>query len=240
MEIISLKQVATLQAEAQRAYILKAEMELRKMATGHEDISPDHFNVRITFQQLLGFMEDQIRKGLKQVSQVWVQVSVNKAEMAKLRSKTEGIDSGDADISAVITNASQVTYLKKHLDHEEIKTRLENNSKVLGELRTKLERERRAALRLDDENKRVKKYLEDLKRVAAFLKADIRKQETASARIQKHLQHDDSKTVRKIKTLRKGKEQVMTVEQYLKLNAEVDRLDHEVQRWRKKSQCLTC
>ncbi|XP_066942795.1 uncharacterized protein [Macrobrachium rosenbergii] len=217
---------------------MKAQMELQKMATGYEDISPDNFNVRITFQQLLGFMEDQVRKGLKQVSQVWVQVSVKKTELGKLRTKAEGIDSGDADVSADITNASQVTYLKKRLDHEEIKTRLENNSKVLGDLRGKLERERRTALRLDDENKRVKTYLGELKSLTAFLKAEIRKQETASARIQKHLQQEDSRTVRKMKTLQKGKEQVMTVEQYLKLSAEVDRLNHEVQRWRKKNQTL--
>ncbi|XP_064101003.1 uncharacterized protein LOC135211666 [Macrobrachium nipponense] len=183
-------------------------------------------------------MEDQVRKGLKQVSQVWVQVSVKKAELGKLRSKAEGIDSGDADVSADITNASQVTYLKKRLDHEEIKTRLENNSKVLGDLREKLERERRTSLRLDDENKRVKTYLGELKCLATFLRAEIRKQETASARIQRHLQQEDSRTVRKMKTLQKGKEQVMTVEQYLKLSAEVDRLNHEVQRWKKKNQTM--
>ncbi|KAK7068338.1 hypothetical protein SK128_006818 [Halocaridina rubra] len=185
---------------------MKAQQELIKLATGYDCGTLDAYSVRMTFHQLQGFMEEHMRKGLKQVSQVWVQVTVLKSELAKLKPNLDG-KNGILDFDLEAAAESQVTYLKKQLEHEEVKTRLEDNSRNVGQLRMKLETQRRRANKLEDENKKARTYLEELKSQALVLDGELNKLSDTSTRINNHLDQQDYRIRKRIEAMNKEKRQ---------------------------------
>ncbi|KAG7174575.1 hypothetical protein Hamer_G016481 [Homarus americanus] len=230
-------QVAVLEAEARKGELERAQQELFRLASGYDHDSHTTPRTRLTFTQLLRFMEDQVRGDLKQTSQVWVEVALLRAHLAKLKSRLEqGHEGPDADPDTQPT--SQVNFLKKQLEHEDVKTRVDHNSRTLTHLLRQLEKERRRANRLAEENQAKTTMVGELKDQEALLQEEVRRLSQSSTRIDAHVRLHDLRTDKRLAAVRATQDPVMTVEEYLCLNADVHKLQKEVASWRNKADAL--
>ncbi|ROT70557.1 hypothetical protein C7M84_011164 [Penaeus vannamei] len=234
-------QVAFLEAEARRSDLYKSLRELNKLACGQDSSAGSGHRIRITFDSLQRFMEEQVRTRLKQVSQVSVQVALLKGDLTKLKSRLEKREEDFLDANAEGNATSQVNYLKKHLEHEEVKTRVEDNGKVLASLRQKLDSNRRKLNRLEEEQQHKGTRLEELKSQAVMLEEDLTRLSSSNSRITSHVNQQNATTRRRLQALKdNSKKPMITVEEYLKLNSKVQMLEKEVKRWSKKADTLRC
>ncbi|XP_042873426.1 uncharacterized protein LOC122254025 [Penaeus japonicus] len=235
------RQVSLLEAEARRSDLFKSHRELNKLACGQDSRPGNDHRIRITFDQLQRFMEEQVRTRLKQVSQVSVQVALLKGDLTKLKSRLEKREEDVLDANAEGNATSQVNYLKKRLEHEEVKTRVENNGRLLASLRNKLDGNRRRLNRLEEDQQHKTTRLEELKGQAAMLEEELARISSSNSRITSHVNQQDATTRRRLQALKNSsKEQTITVEEYLKLNSQVQMLEKEVKRWSKKADTLRC
>ncbi|XP_047488659.1 uncharacterized protein LOC125038985 [Penaeus chinensis] len=136
---------------------------------------------------------------------------------------------------------NKVNYLKKRLEHEEVKTRVEDNGKILASLRHKLDSNRRKLNRLEDEQQHKGTRLEELKSQAVMLEEELTRLSSSNSRITSHVNQQNAMTRRRLQALKdNSKEPMITVEEYLKLNTQVQVLEKEVKRWSKKADTLRC
>ncbi|XP_071527517.1 uncharacterized protein [Panulirus ornatus] len=188
-------QVSSLEAEARVKELQKAQQELMRLVEGYSAAGSPR--TRLTFTQLNRFMEEQIRGRLRQVSHVWVQVALIRTQLSKLRSRMDkGREGQDGDPDGQRT--SQVNFLKRQLEHQDAKTRVEHNSGTLTELLHLIEKERGQAKYLQEENRMETRRLEELVNQADLLQGEVLRFSHITSRINENLCLKDARTHRQL------------------------------------------
>lgn len=176
-------------------------------------------------------MEEQIRGRLRQVSHVWVQVALIRTQLSKLRSRLDkGREGEDGDPDGQRT--SQVNFLKRQLEHQDAKTRVEHNSGTLTELLHLIEKERGQAKYLQEENRMETRRLEELVNQADLLQGEVLRFSHITSRINENLCLKDARTHRQLVMTYSTPHLEMTVEEYLSLCSHVCKLQKKLMAWR--------
>lgn len=216
-------QVSVMEAEACQKDLQKAQEGLARLAVDCR---------RLSFDQLYRFMEDQLRGWLKQASQVWVQVALLRADLSKARAKRERRRGGHDPAGQPV---SQINFLRQQLEHSEVKTKVDDNRKVLSDLLRQLERERRKAVSLEEENQRRVRRLEELRREVREAEQEVTRLRLTSTRVSERVEKISASTCTKLTALKSLPQQPTQVTDYLHLSDDVRRLRKQVAMWSRRT-----